>query len=53
VTVQEMAPDLTGMTCADEEMLRSWSQIEDPTFEAYARQYRGDEVLICKGCHGG
>ena len=48
-----MAQALIEMTSADEETLRSWSQVENATFEAYASEYRVGELLVCKGCHGG
>lgn len=53
MTVEEKAQALIEMASVDEEALRSWSEIEDATFEAYANEYLIGDLLVCKGCHGG
>ncbi|MFI6165552.1 hypothetical protein ACIBCN_02085 [Nocardia sp. NPDC051052] len=52
MSIEQMAQALIDLTEADETSLRSWSEIEDATFTAYASAYLGETLPPCKGCHG-
>ncbi|APA97828.1 hypothetical protein [Nocardia seriolae] len=51
MSIEQMAQSL--LTAADDATLRSWTEVEDATFIAYASAYVDDTQLVCKGCHGG